>query len=300
MNLIEAGGGIRELGGADGAGSLLTNEEEINLFELVSGGYNAAENLAREDLQLTPEELGSLRGEIEAGRRAFECLVLRNVGLVVIIAKRYQGGGLELPDLIQEGIIGLIRAIKKFEPERGFRLSTYATPWIKQAIERAVFDKGGEIRVPVYRWAEINKMKRTANKLNQRLGREPDLLELAKVLDLPTEEIELMWADLKTQLTSSLDGNINDDPDSPTLGDLVPDNGPSVEALVEQTIAFEDLREALDKLPPREALILKLSFGLEGKEPLTDTEIGKKIGVSRARVGQLKQQALGRLRLMLY
>ena len=221
-------------------------------------------------------------------------LITRNLRLVVNVAKNYIGRGLSLLDLIQEGNIGLMKAIDKFDYKMGFKFSTYATWWIRQAVSRAVADQGRTIRVPVHMGDQLNRMRRVQLKLLQELGRDPKIEELAEGMETTPEKVENLLEISRRPV--SLETPIDDDGDS-TFGDFVEDTNSLAPAEEVTThLLQEQLQQALDKLPPREAQILRLRYGLADGRVYTLEEVGQTIGVTRERVRQLEAQALNRLR----
>ena len=217
-----------------------------------------------------------------------------NVRLVISVAKKYIGRGVPFLDLIQEGNIGLIRATNKFEYQRGHKFSTYATWWIRQAVSRAVADQGRTIRVPVHMGDQLNRMRRFQLQLTQELGRDPSIAELAIGMETTPDKVEDLMEISRRPV--SLEAPIDEDGDS-TFGDFVEDvNSPAPADEVASLLLHEQLDEALDRLPAREAQILRLRYGLEDGRVYTLEEVGQTIGVTRERVRQLEAQALNRLR----
>ncbi|MEO1645030.1 MAG: sigma-70 family RNA polymerase sigma factor, partial [Chloroflexota bacterium] len=245
-----------------------------------------------EELRWSEEQ--SLREVIIDGDRAQEHLIRANARLVISVAKKYIGRGVPFLDLIQEGNIGLIRATNKFEYQRGHKFSTYATWWIRQAVSRAVADQGRTIRVPVHMGDQLNRMRRVQLKLLQELGRDPKIEELAAGMETTPEKVENLLEISRRPV--SLETPIDDEGDS-TFGDFVEDNNsPAPSDEVATYLLQEQLQEALDKLPAREAQILRLRYGLADGRVYTLEEVGQTIGVTRERVRQLEAQALNRLR----
>ena len=271
---------------------LLTASEEVQLAQRIEHGRTAREELARGNV--IPRRRIELRKSIEDGWSAREHLVTANSRLVISIAKKYMGRGVPFLDLIQEGNIGLMRSIKKFDYHRGNKFSTYATLWIRQAVTRAVADQGRTIRVPVHMGDHINKLFRTQYQLTQRLGREPTVEEMAEVLEVPPQKVENIIRVARRPL--SLELPTGDEEDS-ALGDFIEDDEitPPDEAAIYNLLRGH-LREVLNGLPPREVRILQLRYGLLDGQAYTLEEVGRKVGVTRERVRQIEAQALNRLR----
>jgi len=273
---------------------LLTAEEEVELAKRMDAGKFAAEQLAESDGQLPRSARRELEALVEDGTAAQEYLVRANSRLVISVAKKYIGRGVPFLDLIQEGNIGLIRAARKFEWQRGHKFSTYATWWIRQAVSRAVADQGRTIRVPVHMGDQINKLRRVSNQLTQELGREPSTYELAGAMETTPDKIENLIEISRRPI--SLETPIEEDADS-EFGDFIEDvTSPRPAEIVTQNLLREHLEQALDRLPRREAHILELRYGLKDGETHTLEEVGQEIGVTRERVRQLEAQALNRLR----
>jgi RNA polymerase primary sigma factor len=271
---------------------LLTHGEEVELSQRIERGKLAREELARGNTsQLRSTELHRL---IEDGWAARQHLITANSRLVISIAKKYMGRGVPFLDLIQEGNIGLMRAAKKFEYQRGFKFSTYATWWIRQAITRAVADQARTIRVPVHMGDQISRMLRMQHQLKQKLSRDPSVEELAEALEVLPEKVEHMMQVSRHPL--SLQMPIGEEEDE-MLGDFIEDeDAPSPDETAMNNILREHLEEVLDRLPPREVRILQLRYGLLDGQVLTLNEVGRRMGVTRERVRQIEAQALRRLR----
>jgi RNA polymerase primary sigma factor len=274
---------------------LLTADEEVSLAKRMEAAIWARQRLetTAEDSLMWSEEQ-SIREVIMDGDLAQEHLIRANARLVISVAKKYIGRGVPFLDLIQEGNIGLIRATNKFEYQRGHKFSTYATWWIRQAVSRAVADQGRTIRVPVHMGDQLNRMRRVQLQLLQELGRDPKLEELAIGMETTPDKVENLLEISRRPV--SLETPIDDEGDS-TFGDFVEDvNSPAPAEEVANHLLQEQIQQALDKLPPREAQILRLRYGLADGRVYTLEEVGQTIGVTRERVRQLEAQALNRLR----
>jgi RNA polymerase primary sigma factor len=271
---------------------LLTAEEEVSLAKRMEAGEFAIDQLRQDGLR--SDERRELERVIEDANDAQEHLVRANSRLVISVAKKYVGRGVQFLDLIQEGNIGLIRAARKFEYQRGHKFSTYATWWIRQAISRAVADQGRTIRVPVHMGDQINRLRRVTLMLTQEFGHDPTMDELAKAMETTPDKISTLIEISRRPI--SLETPTSEDEDS-EIGEFVEDtSSPSPAAITETEMLHEHLAAALNKLPPREAEILRLRYGLVDGQTYTLEEVGKKIGVTRERVRQLEAQALARLR----
>ncbi len=271
---------------------LLTQEQEIEITQRIERGRQAMNQLANGEYE--EGEQRNLRRLIEDGWDAREHLITANARLVISVAKKYMGRGVPFLDLIQEGNIGLMRAAKKFDYTRGYKFSTYATWWIRQAVTRSIADQGRTIRVPVHMGDQVSRMLRMQHQLKQKLSRDPSIPELAEAMELPLKKVEDMIQLARHPL--SLQMPIGEEEDD-VLGDFIEDE----EALAPDTTADhnllqEHLTSILDTLPPREARILQLRYGLIDGQYLTLNEVGRKMGVTRERVRQIEAQALKRLR----
>lgn len=271
---------------------LLTAEEEVSLTQALQRARDARAELA--EGKANAKRRDQLNVLIEAGSAARERLLMANTRLVVSVAKKYRNRGLPFIDLVQEGIIGLIRAIKKYDPARGTRFSTYATWWIRQAITRTIDNHARTIRLPVHKKTEINRLSYARHQLLQKLGREPSDEEIASVLEVSPEEVRetLKIAQLPISLETP-----QDDDDGRMLGDMIPDvEAQSPEEATENTLIHEQIREVLNLLPPREAKVLMLRYGLLDGRSYALQQVGDQMGITRERVRQIESQALSRLR----
>ncbi|MEM6886279.1 MAG: sigma-70 family RNA polymerase sigma factor [Verrucomicrobiota bacterium] len=254
------------------------------------------EGIGEVDLLSREEEIALSRKVQKGNKKARQQMIAANLRLVVKIAKEYNGYGLPLSDLISEGNLGLIRAVEKFDPERGTKFSTYASWWIKQAVRRALANQSKTIRLPVHVIDKLTRINRLNSQLTEELGREPDEQELADELEMSTKKLNMLRR--ASQHTLSLDQPVgNDENNTSSLTDLVQDFGavdPSIE--LETQNMHELVKDSLDILNERELKILGLRFGLDGNKPLTLAEIGEEFGVTRERIRQLQNGALQKLR----
>ncbi len=261
---------------------LLTGEQEIKLATAMSAGNTAKEKLAQ------------AKADLKAGEKAKKQLAEANLRLVVSIAKRYVGRGMLFLDLIQEGNLGLIKAVEKFDHTKGYKFSTYATWWIRQAITRAIADQARTIRIPVHMVETINKVIRVSRQLLQELGHDPSPEEIAEEMNMPVDKVREI---LKiAQEPVSLETPIGEEEDS-HLGDFIPDEGASEPSeAASYTLLKEQLVSVLSTLTPREEKVLKLRFGLEDGRTRTLEEVGKEFNVTRERIRQIEAKALRKLR----
>jgi RNA polymerase primary sigma factor len=273
---------------------LLSPEHERSLTEAVRRGYLARRRLEH-SRSLTDATQHKLNELIKQADRAREELVRANARLVISIARRYQSLGLPLMDLIQEGNIGLLRAIDRFEPARGLRLSTYATWWVRQAINRAVANQARTVRLPAYLQDRLHKMKRVAQDLEQTLGRYANAEELAKVLEIPPDQVH--WMHVAAEPVVSLDDPINEEDDESPIAQLEDTTVVPLDELVARRLLHESMERALDELPARYATILRMRYGIDGDQPRTLEYIAQKLDLSRERVRQIERDAFTRLRM---
>jgi RNA polymerase primary sigma factor len=272
---------------------LLSPQQERALTEVVKRGSVARRQLAH-SRSLTAATQHRLAETVERADRAREDLVRSNARLVISIARRYQSLGLPLLDLIQEGNIGLLRAIDRFEPARGLRLSTYATWWVRQAVNRAVANQGRTVRLPAYLQDRLYNLQRATQDLEQLLGRAPDDDELADSLAVAPERIRTLRT--VSAAVASLDDSINGEDDESPLAQLEDVSVVPLDELAARRLLHESIERALDGLPARYALILRMRYGIDGDQPQTLERIAQKLNLSRERVRQIERDAFTRLR----
>ncbi|GAA1396668.1 hypothetical protein GCM10009599_24700 [Luteococcus peritonei] len=274
--------------------ALLNAEMEVELAKRIEAGLFAEEQLNDADAKIKQADLEDYEWIVEDGRRAKNHLLEANLRLVVSLAKRYTGRGMLFLDLIQEGNLGLIRAVEKFDYSKGYKFSTYATWWIKQAITRAMADQARTIRIPVHMVEVINKLARVQRQMLQDLGREPTPEELAKELDMTPEKVVEVQKYGREPI--SLHTPLGEDGDS-EFGDLIEDSEAVVPAdAVNFTLLQEQLHDVLDTLSEREAGVVSMRFGLTDGQPKTLDEIGKVYGVTRERIRQIESKTMSKLR----
>ena len=289
---------LKEIGKVD----LLSPDEELKLAEQMTAGAKAIEAINKLEADraaglenpMTEEEEKNYRKAIKTGDRAKKRLAEANLRLVVSIAKRYVGRGMLFLDLIQEGNLGLIKAVEKFDSSKGFKFSTYATWWIRQAITRAIADQARTIRIPVHMVETINKVIRVSRQLLQELGHDPSPEEIAEEMDMPVDRVRDI---LKiAQEPVSLETPIGEEEDS-HLGDFIPDDdAPEPAEAASFMLLKEQLVEVLKTLTPREEKVLRLRFGIEDGHTRTLEEVGKEFNVTRERIRQIEAKALRKLR----
>jgi RNA polymerase primary sigma factor len=281
-----------------GRTSLLTAEQEVDLAKRIEAGLFAEHKLETLGLDgragLDEDYRRDLEMVAEDGRRAKAHMLEANLRLVVSVAKKYSDRGLSLLDVVQEGNLGLIRAVEKFDYTKGYKFSTYAMWWIRQAIQRGFADSARTIRLPVHVLEMLSKLSRVERDMHQRLGREPTPEELAVELDRTPDQIEELLRTSRQPI--SLDSTIGEDGET-SIGDLIEDvDAPEASELVDRQLMAEQLRSALDALTPREATIMAMRFGLYDGNPHTLDEIGRALGLTRERIRQLEKQSLSKLR----
>ena len=285
---------------------LLSHEQEITL------GRQVQELMAIEDIEQellmrsggvkpTPEQLADAAGlapqvlkkRLRAGQRAKERMVAANLRLVVSVAKKYTKRNMELLDLIQEGTIGLVRGVEKFDPTRGYKFSTYAYWWIRQGITRAIAEKSRTIRLPIHITETLNKLKKGQRELSQDLGRTPTITELAEAVDLPEEEVKDLLC--RARQPVSLDAKVGDSDDTDLI-DLLAAEGTQPDELVDGECMRGDMRALLDQLPDLQGRVLKMRYGIDVEEPMSLSSIARELEMSRDRCRSLERRALEEVR----
>jgi RNA polymerase primary sigma factor len=278
--------------------ALLTAEQEVELAKRIEAGLYAQEKIRQADAKEIAKIPVKLRRDLQAiaadGARARNHLLEANLRLVVSLAKRYQGKGLTLLDLIQEGNIGLVRAVEKFDYTKGYKFSTYATWWIRQALQRAIADQGRTIRVPVHMVEQINKALRVKRDLATELGREPTFEELGAVLEMTAARVEEILG--YGRETLSLETPVGDD-GTATFGEFIEDaDAPVAADVVDFGLLQDRLRSVLGTLPDRSAAVMRMRFGLDDGRARTLDEVGKELGLTRERIRQIERDTLKELR----
>ena len=276
-----------------GRTALLNAEDEVELSQRIEAGLYA-QHLLDSDEQFTPSKKRDLKAIAKDGRAARAHLLEANLRLVVSLAKRYTGRGMPLLDLIQEGNLGLIRAVEKFDYTKGFKFSTYATWWIRQAITRGMADQSRTIRLPVHLVEQVNKLSRIKREMYQHLGREATNEELADESGIDESKIDLLLKQSRDPV--SLDMPVGTDEEAP-LGDFIEDSeATDAEEAVVASLRHSDIRTVLATLEKREQDIIRLRFGLDDGVPRTLDQIGREFGLSRERVRQIEREVMAKLR----
>ncbi|HEY4006904.1 MAG TPA: sigma-70 family RNA polymerase sigma factor [Pseudonocardia sp.] len=277
-----------------GKRALLTAEQEVNLAKRIEAGV-FAQHVLDTDAQLAASRATDLRALVRDGERARNHLLEANLRLVVSLAKRYTGRGMPLLDLIQEGNLGLIRAVEKFDYAKGFKFSTYATWWIRQAITRGMADQARTIRLPVHLVEQVNKIARVKRDLHQRLGRDATTEEIAEESGLPVEKVSDLLDHSRDPV--SLDMPVGSEEEAP-LGDFIEDaEATDAETTVISHLLHDDLRRVLATLDDREQNVIRMRYGLDDGQPRTLDQIGRTFGLSRERVRQIEREVMAKLRV---
>ena len=275
---------------------LMALEEQREELCMRAGGEEPTDEQLAEAAQLTPQQL---KKRLRSGQRAKERMVAANLRLVVSVAKKYTKRNMELLDLIQEGTIGLVRGVEKFDPTRGYKFSTYAYWWIRQGITRAIAEKSRTIRLPIHITETLNKLKKGQRELSQELGRTPTVTELAEFVELPEEEVKDLLC--RARQPVSLETKVGDGDDTELL-DLLAADGTQPEELVDGECLRSDMRDLLEQLPDLQCRVLKMRYGIpcadvpQPDEPMSLTGIGRILGMSRDRVRNLERDGLAGLR----
>jgi RNA polymerase primary sigma factor len=277
-----------------GQQQLLSADEEVQLAKEIEAGRAATKHLNSVEEVLSDDDMDNLAITQEIGDAARAHLIRANTRLVVSIAKKYRGRGLQFLDLIQEGNVGLMKAVEKYDYRRGNRFSTYATWWIRQAVTRALANHGRTIRIPAHLGGRISKLYQVAQELEQEYGRQPTAEEIAEFMELPADRVR--WMLRTSRQPVHLERPVGDESDA-ELGDFIEDTDvPPPAESVAQTMLTEEIGDILDQLTPREARILRLRYGLQDGESRTLKEVGEMFGLSRERIRQLEKEALRKLR----
>lgn len=273
---------------------LLSRDEEVELAKRIESGEEAKQRLKETNGELDAQERARLKEEIDQGEEAFDTLVQSNFRLVISIAKQYSGHGVPLLDRIQEGNLGLMRAAEKFDYRKGYKFSTYATWWIRQAVNRTSADQGRTIRIPIHMKDRIRRLNRVSRELEKQLGRRPTPEEIAAEIDLSLDQVELALEAKKHPLSLEMPAGDEDDRELRELLEDVDIPDPSKEA--EHASLSEEVEEMLSSLSAREARIIKMRYGLNDGREYTLKEVGERFGLTRERIRQIEQQALRKLR----
>ena len=277
-----------------GKTALLTAEDEVELAQTIEVGLYAEHLLKNSEEPLTRAMKRDLKVLAKDGKKARSHLLEANLRLVVSLAKRYTGRGMPLLDLIQEGNLGLIRAMEKFDYSKGFKFSTYATWWIRQAITRGMADQSRTIRLPVHLVEQVNKLSRIKREMYQHLGREATNEELAEESGIEESKIEMLLRQSRDPV--SLDMPVGADEEAP-LGDFIEDSeATDAESAVVASMRHSDIRAVLNTLEPREQDVIRLRYGLDDGVPRTLDQIGRRFGLSRERVRQIEREVMSKLR----
>jgi len=264
---------------------LMAIEEQREELRLRAGGEDPTDDQLAEAAQLTPQQL---KKRLRSGQRAKERMVAANLRLVVSVAKKYTKRNMELLDLIQEGTIGLVRGVEKFDPTRGYKFSTYAYWWIRQGITRAIAEKSRTIRLPIHITETLNKLKKGQRELSQELGRTPTVTELAEFVELPEEEVKDLLC--RARQPVSLETKVGDGDDTELL-DLLAADGTQPEELVDGECLRSDMRDLLDQLPELQGRVLKMRYGIGFEEPMSLSSIARELEMSRDRARSLERRA---------
>jgi RNA polymerase sigma factor (sigma-70 family) len=266
------------------------DEERRLIMEMVEG--KEARQTLNEQPPTDIDERTRLQEKARRGVKARERLIVCNGRLVISIANRYTGHGLTLAEVSQEGVLGLIRAIDKFDHTRGVRLSTYASYWIRQSVSRAVAVQTRTIRLPVHKVDRLATVRKAINQLTQELGRSPEIAEIANALDDTPEQIELLLSD--GQETLSLEDPVGDE--GATLADFIEEDSLQLEGEIDHTLLQKEIQDALASLTARESRIMQLRYGLKDGQPLTLQDVAERFGLTRERIRQIEKEALAKLR----
>lgn len=267
-------------------------QEERRLILVMVDGRKSQKKLAKKQPS-DPEKLAELKLKIKEGLKARDTLIVSNGRLVISIANRYTGHGLTLAEVSQEGVLGLIRAIDKFDADRGVRLSTYASYWIRQSVSRAVAVQTRTIRLPVHKVDRLGAVRKAMNQLTQQLGRTPEIAEVAAALDDTPEQIEALLCD--GQETLSLEDPVGED--GATLADFVMEEDTTrLENEVDRGLLEQEIQDALATLTARESRIMELRYGLRDGHPLTLQDVAERFGLTRERIRQIEKEAIAKLR----